>query len=137
MDKWASTSSLCAQLSGAWSVAPGHDKDPEQVMRCGSHPSPAQGTLCLNTAAPCTAPGKCLLHFCGICRALCCPKGPLEETFPGPAWAAAVARASACAARPSRINRVCKTRISSVVMCHIRVTALASGLLDLCLRTLT
>lgn len=140
MDRWASTSSLWslrAQMTGAWSVDPGHDLDPEQVMRCGSHPSPAQGTLCSNMAAPCSAPGKCSLHFCGTCRALCCPKGPSEETFPGPAWTAAVGRASGRAARPSRINRVCKTRISSVVMCHIRVMALASGLLDLCLGTLT
>lgn len=140
MDKLASTSSLwslCVHMTGAWSIAPGHNKDLKQVMTCGSHLSPAQETLCLNTAAPRTAPGKRLLHFCGICQVLFCPKGPLEETFPGPAWAAAVGRASGCAAKPSRINRVCKTRISSVVMCHIRVMALASGLLDLCLATLT
>lgn len=59
--------SLHAQMTRGFSVTSGQDKDPEQVMRRGSYPFPAQGTLYLNITAPHTAPGKGLLHFSGIC----------------------------------------------------------------------
>lgn len=59
-------------------------------MRCGSQPSPAQGTLCSNTAAPFLALPQSSVSFISVESVKHCavPKD-LWRTFPGPVWAAA------------------------------------------------